>query len=206
MAQHFDGLRGGLGEIRSGVEHDAVDADTNVDRRRHALPQERHDVGDDVVVVGELLALRCGPRVHEHDPRTALGTRHCQVDVAQAAHVVDQMGALGEHGACDSWLPGVDRHDQAEVDEPGHERRDTADLLVRIEWIDAGDSRFTTDIDDRSSAGGELLGARDLVVDAVVQPTVGERLRAGVDDPHDQRFANRRDQGAIAQPQHRRRA
>ena len=144
--------------------------------------------------------------MHQHDPGPVLGARDGQTDVAQATHVVDEMGALGEHRAGHLRLPCVDRDDHAELDEPGDEGRDAADLLVGVERIDAGDPRLATDIDDRGTGGGELLGARDLFVDSCVPPAVRERLRAGVDDPHDQRLANRRDEGAIAQPQHRRRA
>ncbi len=170
VAQHLDRLSGCLGEVRARVEHDAVDVDTHVDHLRHALPQERDDVGDDVVVVGELLALRRRPGVHHHDPGTALGTRDGQIDVAQATHVVDEVGALGEHGAGHLRLPRVDRHDHVESDEPGDEGRDTADLLVGVERVDAGDPRFTPDVDDRGSGGGELLGARDLLSTPAYSP------------------------------------
>jgi hypothetical protein len=206
MAQHLDRLRRGLGEVGPGVEHDAVGCDADLDRHRHAFAQERHDVGDHVVVVGELLALRLGARVHQHHPGPALGARDRQVDVAQPAHVVDEVGALGEHRARDRRFPRIDRDDQTQVDETGDEGRDATDLLVGNERINAGDPRLPTDVDDRRAGGGEHLGALDLGVDAVEQPAVGEGLRAGVHDPHDERLAGRRDEGAIAQPQHRRRA
>ena len=120
---------------------------------RAALLHERHDVAHDVSpVVGEVLHLGLGARVHEDQPGTVRGARVGQGRVAQSAHVVDEMRTGVEPRVRDRWLPRVDRD--------GHAKwfGDGCDPSGEFRGVDAGLRAFTGEVDLDEPASTEIRG------------------------------------------------
>jgi hypothetical protein len=109
LAQDRDRLRGRLGEIGAGVEDQLLEGDAVVEREVDPLAQEGLDVGRDVVVVGERLALGLGARVHEHEGRAGARRELGQPGVAQPADVVEHHRPGLQGRARHLGLPRVDR-------------------------------------------------------------------------------------------------
>ena len=80
-----DGLRRRLGEVRARVEDQPLGGDARGQRDSPALAHEGHDVGDDVAaVVGEVLHLGRGARVHDDQRRARPRRRAGKAYIAQA--------------------------------------------------------------------------------------------------------------------------
>ena len=166
-----------------------------------ALAQEGLDVARHVVVGGERLALGLRARVHEHERRAAARRELGQRGVAQPADVVEHHRPGLQGGARHLGLPGVDRDADTLGREALDERDDARGLLVRRRGGAVGDARLGADVDEVRALGDELEPALDLALERVQAHGVGERVRAGVDDPHDQRAPGPHVDGAVAQAQ-----
>ena len=161
-AQHRDGLRRRLGEVRARVEEELLGVDAALERDLHPLAQERGDVGDDVVVeVGVLQALlRRGARVHDDQRRAGARADVGERRVAQAADVVDDRRARRDRRLGDRGLVGVDGDERAE---PAATTRSTSGTTRSISSSTSTGGRFViarlaADVDD-VRAGGEQLAA-----------------------------------------------
>src|SRR5439155_7605078 len=107
-----------LREVGPGIEHELLGSDAVGLGELHAIAQEGEDIGDDVVVMGEVLVLGFGAGVHHHEGGTGGGAGVGQLDVAQPADVVDDVGAGVDGGARHGRLPRVDGDGDAGGDEP----------------------------------------------------------------------------------------
>ena len=166
-------------------------------RSRRKASTSRHHV----VVVGERLALGLRARVHEHERRAAARGELGQRGIAQPADVVEHHRAGLEGGARDLGLPRVDRDAHALGRQALHERDDARGLLAGRGGRRVGDARLGTDVDEVGALGDELEPALHLALERVEAHGVGERVVAGVDDPHDERAPGLHVDGAVAQAQ-----
>ena len=123
VAQQCEILVGRLAEPEPGIDDEVVPAD--------AEPQGAVDgaleVGDDLGQEGRVA--RLGPVVHDHQRDAVIGGEPGErLVVADAPHVVDQVGAGGQRGLGDRGLRGVDaeRHAGQGRPEAGDDRDDPA--------------------------------------------------------------------------------
>ena len=151
VAQHRDRLRRRLGEVRARVEHELLVARRPGARATaHALAQERHDVGDDVVVVGEALVLRRRARVHD-DERRARRARRASASAGSRSPLTSLIIAApaSQRRVGDAALVRVDR----DADALGHQRARTSGTTRAASVLGGalgavGDARLAADVDE----------------------------------------------------------
>ena len=139
--------------------------------------------------------------MHEHERRAGARGELGQRGIAQPADVVEHHRSGLEGRARDLRLPRVDRDADALGRQALDERDDARGLLVGRGGRRVGDARLAADVDEVGALGDELESALHLAVERVQAHGVGERVVAGVDDPHDQRAAGLHVDGAVAQAQ-----
>ena len=133
-AQHGDGLRGRLGEVRPGVEQDLLLPHPGA-RPRPPCASARssrtspHDVGVGVRV--EQRALGRHARVHDHEPGPRARADRGERRIAPAGHVVDERRARGHRGLRDGRLVRVHGDHHVELGgDPLHHRHHARELLL----------------------------------------------------------------------------
>ncbi len=134
-AQQLDRLRGRLGEVGAGVEHELLLAHARRQRQLDALGEEGEHLIDDLPVEVWVLQpfARRDAGMHQHEPSAVLGADGGQLRVAQAADVVDDPRACGDRGAGDGRLVSVYRDDRVELAcDMLDQRRNQLDLLLRV--------------------------------------------------------------------------
>mmetsp|Transcript_11602 Transcript_11602/g.36911 ORF Transcript_11602/g.36911 Transcript_11602/m.36911 type:complete len:475 (-) Transcript_11602:46-1470(-) len=185
----------GLGEADAGVEDEAPRRDTGGAGACGDVCELDSHVGDDVVVVGELLhGLRDAARVHRdvsrREPRDL--RKHVGVEGA-AGDVVDYAGAGGDGVPRDARPPRVDGDEKVGMAATDRldERDDATRLCVGVDRRRAGPRRLAADVDDVDAIIDESVDVRE----QVLAPAVAERVRRRVDDAHD-----RRSRASPAQP------
>jgi hypothetical protein len=173
-----------------------------LDRQRAALGKDPALVAAHVAsVVGEADLLGRRARVH-HDQSGAGGaTQVCDPRIGEAARVVDQVRARLEHPLGDTGLPRVDRDRDALGGQCAHQRHHPLRLDLLGADVAVGHPALAADVDDRRAIGDERPCAGELLVQRIEPDGVGERVRIGVDDPHQRRPAGGVFERAVAQPQ-----
>jgi len=154
------------------------------------LAQEAEHVGHHVLVAIRVLQalLRGRARVHDHERRARPRAHLRKRGVPQAGDVVDDHGAGLDRRLGDGGLVRVHRHDGAEVvHQPPHEGHDALELLVDLDGRPVRDARLAADVEPVGAVGEQAPGMRDARVERAVDAAVGERVRRGVDDAHEQR-------------------
>ena len=201
-AQDGDRLRGALGEVGARVDDELLLGDPAVAGHGAALAQEGHDVADHVAaVVREPRLLRRRAGVHDHEGGARRRGDVGQPGVAQARDVVDEHGARRHRRAGHRGLVGVHGHRDALRGQAAHEGDDPVALHVLGRRAGVRHARLAADVDEVRALGHEPACVRDLRVEGRVPHRVGERVRARVDDAHDQRVPGPQLDHPVAEPQ-----
>ena len=194
--QHRDRLRRSLGEVRPWIEQQLLGVHPGVLGDRDPLPEEVPHIDDDVLVEAgvEQRLLRLGARVHQHQAGARRRADVRQRELPQPGDVVDELRAGRDRRLRDRRLVGVDGDDHVELArdplDHGHHARG---LLVGGHRRTAAERRLAADVDDPRARRDQLARPRDARLDVGQLAGVGERVRRGVDDAHQQRRARERD-------------
>ena len=152
-----------------------------------ALLKERGHLRHDVVVARSgLHRARLALHVHQAEVRVVVRDDSRELGVSsERGHVVHELGAELERATRDGRLGGVDR--ERDPGERLEHRRDSPQLLVRVDRPGPRSRRLTPHVDERRPLRREPATVRDRVRRRHEAASVGETVGRDVHDAHDRR-------------------
>jgi hypothetical protein len=179
---------GGFSEADARVEEECVLGDAVGGAVGGDGFEEGSDFCEEVGVVRlELHGFRHVLHVHDDGTGLGFGDGFAHERVLQAVDIVDEVGTGAECGAGDFGFPCVDG--EGDVGEGGEEFDDgdgASEFFVEGDGLGSGACGFAADVDDVGAEGDHGLGVGDGFSGLEEGASVGEGIRGGVEDSHEE--------------------
>lgn len=204
-AEEIEVVGEGFSETDAGVVAEVFRRDSGGGESGMAFFEIGADFGDNVVVVrSDLHGARFAFHVHDDDAATGGGAEggHFRIS-AETGDVVDDVRSGIERGAGDGGFRSVDGNEPVPFGtEGGDEGGGAADFLVGVDGAGTRAGGFAAHVDDSGTFGDHEAGMGEGVLKVAVPPSIGEGIRGGVEDSHDEGAAAEIDGTAAGFPNH----